>query len=257
MLNFGTPGIFIFIGMAAALAAVACTESEPAPTQPPAVAAGEGIFHGRVEFAPRCPVEPCGDEVYSSRSMTLQIEGASPISVALNADGTFRSPVPVGTYSIHLADCTHVSCQELFPLSMPVDAGENPAFNIQLDMGDRTLAGGSQIAFLLERLQAAGASAEPGSPIPQAMFSVPGQNLNVNRSQLQVFEYPSDAEANQDRETVAPDGSSIGTVSMFWMTPPHFYHKENLIALYIGEDPDLLNMFEDSLGAQFAGGPAD
>jgi hypothetical protein len=248
-------GIIIFIVLAAALAAVACAGDEDAPLQQVKNDnSGAGIFHGRVEFAPLCPVEPCGEDIYSSQNMVLQQEGGAPISVPLNADGTFESPVPVGTYSIHLADCTHVSCQELFPLTMPIEAGENPAFNIQLDMGDRTLASSSQTALLSKQLQAAGASVEPGAPIVQAMFSVPGQNLSVNGVKLQVFEYSSDAEAKKDMETVSPDGSSIGTVSMLWMTPPHFYHKGTLIALYIGEDAELLRIFEDSLGPQFVEG---
>jgi hypothetical protein len=76
----------------------------------------------------------------------------------------------------------------------------------------------------------------------------------VNEGKLQVFEYPSEAEAAKDTETVAPDGSSIGAVSMFWMTKPHFYHKGTIIALYIGDDAELLKLFEDSLGTQFVEG---
>ena len=248
-------GIIIFILLAAALAVAACTGGEGAPPQQVNNDnSGPGIFHGQVEFAPLCPVEPCGEDIYSSQSMVLQQAGGVPISVPLNADGSFESPVPVGTYSIHLDDCTHVSCQELFPLTMPIEAGENPAFNIQLDMGDRTLASSSQTALLSEQLRAAGASVEPGAPIAQAMFSVPGQNLTVNGTKLQVFEYSSEAEAVKDRETVSLDGSSIGAVSMLWMTQPHFYQQGTLIAIYIGEDPDLLRMFENSLGLQFAEG---
>ena len=250
-------GLIIFLILGAALAAVACGGggSEDTPSEkPPAPAAGEGVFHGQVEFNPRCVAEPCGEDVYSSRSMLLQQEGGAPIPVPLNNDGSFESPVPVGTYSISLADCTHVSCQELFPLTMPIGEGENPAFNLQLDMGDRTPDSGSPFALLMDQLQAAGASAEPGAPIPQALFSVPGQNLMVNGDKLQVFEYPSETEAAKDAETVAADGSSIGAVSMFWMTPPHFFHKGTIIALYIGEDAELLKLFEDSLGPQFVQG---
>ena len=247
-------GIIIFILLAATLAVAACTGGEGTRPQQVNNDNSGGIFHGQVEFAPLCPEEPCGEDIYSSQSMVLQEAGGVLISVPLNADGSFESPVPVGTYSIHLNDCTHVSCQELFPLTMPIEAGENPAFNIQLDMGDRTLASSSRTALLSEQLRAAGASVEPGAPIAQAMFSVPGQNLTVNGTKLQVFEYSSEAEAVKDRETVSLDGSSIGAVSMLWMTQPHFYHQGTLVALYIGEDPDLLRMFENSLGPQFAEG---
>ena len=140
---------------------------------------------------------------------------------------------------------------------MTVEPGKYPAFNVQLDMGDRTLASRSQTALLSEQLQSAGASAEPGAPIPRARFSVPGQNLTVNEGKPQVFEYPSVAEAVQHTDTVAWDASSIGPTAMFWGTAPHFYRKDTLVALYIGYNASLLKMFEESLGPQFAGGMAD
>ncbi len=38
-----------------------------------------------------------------------------------------------------------------------------------------------------------------------------------------------------------------------WVAPPHFYKKEKLIVLYVGDDNNVLDILEGVLGTQFAG----
>ena len=52
---------------------------------------------------------------------------------------------------------------------------------------------------------------------------------------------------------VSEDGSSIGTNMPFWVGDPHFYQKERIIVLYVGDDPAIEELLEYVLGSQFAG----
>ncbi|HEV2107022.1 MAG TPA: hypothetical protein VGR16_02025 [Thermomicrobiales bacterium] len=40
---------------------------------------------------------------------------------------------------------------------------------------------------------------------------------------------------------------------MEWVAPPHFFRQGAVIVLYVGEDPAVLDLLEELLGAQFAG----
>jgi len=38
-----------------------------------------------------------------------------------------------------------------------------------------------------------------------------------------------------------------------WVDVPHFYLKERIIVLYVGDDPAIEELLESVLGSQFAG----
>ena len=38
-----------------------------------------------------------------------------------------------------------------------------------------------------------------------------------------------------------------------WVAPPHFFHRERVVALYTGSDRALLTLLTEALGPQFAG----
>ena len=88
----------------------------------------------------------------------------------------------------------------------------------------------------------------------QPFFSVKGRVLLVNDEAVQVFEYGSAAAAEAEARRVNSSGTVIGTSSMSWMAPPHFYRKGNLIVLYVGANATVQRTLEAVLGAQFAGG---
>ena len=80
-----------------------------------------------------------------------------------------------------------------------------------------------------------------------------GFSIQVNGSSVQVFEYNSAEDAEADASLVSSDGSSIGTSMPFWVDDPHFYYKEKIIVLYVGDDPAIEELLESVLGRQFAG----
>lgn len=119
--------------------------------------------------------------------------------------------------------------------------------------GDGDSAGGG-VAALAQRLRDAGAEVEDGGAVAQPFFAVPGQLLTVNGAGVQVYAYPSVAMAEADAAKVSPRGDTIGTTSVLWVSPPHFFRDAELLALYIGGDDAVVELLASVLGPRFAGG---
>ena len=107
---------------------------------------------------------------------------------------------------------------------------------------------------LIKRLRAEGVRVERGGKVSQPFFSAGGQVLSVEGEDVQVFRYATAAAAEREAGLVSPDGSSVGTNMMSWMSTPHFFRKDNLIVLYVGDNPAVLRALGAVLGTQFAGG---
>ena len=108
-------------------------------------------------------------------------------------------------------------------------------------------------ASLIEALRASGANIELGEPVDQIFFTVRGQIIDVNGADVQVFEYESAEVMQADAAQVAPDGGSIGTSMVTWISTPHFYQAGRILVLYVGDDPAIIELLEGALGPQFAG----
>jgi hypothetical protein len=121
--------------------------------------------------------------------------------------------------------------------------------------GQRASASSEQFGMseLIDALHAQGLDAKAGDSLEQPFFSVAGHFVNFNEESLQVFEYASAEAMEHDAALVDPDGGSIGTTMVSWVGTPHFYKKGQVIVLYIGDNQELLKMFENILGLQFAG----
>ncbi len=107
---------------------------------------------------------------------------------------------------------------------------------------------------LINKLKQKEANVVLGDEINQPFFSVIGKTILVDDAQLQVFEYPTQARAEEDASKVSPDGHSIGLSMPLWVETPHFYQKEKIIVLYVGNDSAIIELLESVLGTQFAGG---
>jgi len=106
---------------------------------------------------------------------------------------------------------------------------------------------------LVDALRASGSSVEPGGAIEQPFFAANGTGLKVNGQEVQAFEYPTETAADRDANTVSDDGGTVGTTKPLWTAAPHFYQKGKVIALYIGDDAQTLELLSTTLGPQFAG----
>ena len=80
-----------------------------------------------------------------------------------------------------------------------------------------------------------------------------GRLLDVNNEDVRVFQFRSVEDADAASGTVSADGSSIGTTTMSWDAPPHFYKGGILIVLYVGSASSVVNVLEEAMGPQFAG----
>ncbi len=77
--------------------------------------------------------------------------------------------------------------------------------------------------------------------------------IEVHGEDVQVFQYSNAAAADAQAALVSRDGGAVGTTKVHWMGPPHFYKKEKLLVLYIGDNEKMLKTLEAVLGRQFAG----
>lgn len=102
-------------------------------------------------------------------------------------------------------------------------------------------------------MEGSGAPVESGEPVSQVFFSTEGTLLKVNGADVQVFEYESAEEMENEASQVSPDGGSIGTSMVTRVDVPHFYKANRIIVLYVGNDASVLDVLESALGPQFAG----
>ena len=117
---------------------------------------------------------------------------------------------------------------------------------------------------LVDTLRAAGATVDPAGTGSADYFSPQNQLLTVNGELVSTFEFASAEEADAAADGVSASGSSISRVdsetgmgaasSILWEKPPHFYKAGKLIALHVGCNSDVINVLQETMGPQFAGG---
>ncbi len=108
-------------------------------------------------------------------------------------------------------------------------------------------------ASLIDKLRAAGVSVEPAGEVEQPFLSVTGKMIKLYGEDVQVFQYSSAAAMAAQAAPISRDGSAVGTRKIFWVGPPHFFTKEKLLVLYVGDNDKVLKSLQAALGQQFAG----
>jgi len=101
---------------------------------------------------------------------------------------------------------------------------------------------------LVDALRAAGATVDPAGTVSQPFFESEGQVIQVNGSEMQVFEFSNEQERQAAASHISPDGSSIGTTMVTWIDEPHFWAKGRVIALYVGSNEDVINLMSQVMG---------
>jgi hypothetical protein len=107
---------------------------------------------------------------------------------------------------------------------------------------------------LIEALTAAGDEVEDGGAVEQIFFSVDGQIIRVDGQDVQVFEYPDAAARQAESELIQPDGSPNPTTMVTWIDTPHFWAKDLLIVLYVGQDEATVGALTAIMGEPLTGG---
>jgi hypothetical protein len=112
------------------------------------------------------------------------------------------------------------------------------------------------MAALTAALREQNATVVRDEVLPQSshpFFSTNAQVLLVNGGTVSVFEYASVAAADGDAAKVSSDGFVVGSTSITWIGPPHFYRDGRLIVLYAGSSDAVMKPLGAVLGAPFAG----
>jgi hypothetical protein len=118
--------------------------------------------------------------------------------------------------------------------------GDGGAVNPQAGPGDAGLP--DDLDEVMRVLTAAGATLELGDTVENDYLTVPGQILNINGEEVQIYTYDSaedvDLQASQIPDTTDPEDR------------PHVYRMGRMLVIYTGGDPGVLDLLEDVLGAR-------
>ena len=108
-------------------------------------------------------------------------------------------------------------------------------------------------ASLVDYFRAAGIKVQAEGEVKQPFLSVTGRVIKVHGEDVQVFQYSSAMAMEAQAARISRDGMAVGTSKIHWLGPPHFFKKEKLLVLYIGDEAKTLKALETALGRQFAG----
>jgi hypothetical protein len=112
----------------------------------------------------------------------------------------------------------------------------------------------SSRAGLIAALEESGATVAEGGRIQDPFFDVEAQILTVNGAEVQVYEFPDEAGRQAAQETINATGNIIGSITVDWMEEPHFFGAGRLIALYVGDDQEIIDLLASHLGQPFTEG---
>ena len=106
---------------------------------------------------------------------------------------------------------------------------------------------------LIKSLRASGAGAAVVGDVEQPFFSIKGVMIKVYGEDVQVFQYANAAVADAEAAPISRDGMAVGMRKIFWVGAPHFFRKEKILVLYVGDNEKVLQSLTAVLGEQFAG----
>ena len=82
--------------------------------------------------------------------------------------------------------------------------------------------------------------------------------ITINEKEnISVYLYESNEKMEEDASYIHEGGTSYNNgendIEISWVSYPHFFKKDNIIVLYVGEDLGIINALEEIVGLQFAG----
>ena len=120
--------------------------------------------------------------------------------------------------------------------------------------GDLTIA-------LAQQLRDVGFEVEEAGEVSCPLFSGVGFELFLGDESLETLEYQDEAALEADASRVSEDGMRIETVvggqtsvtDIAFNSPPHYFSRDRMLVMYVGDDATLLTALEELMGPQFAG----
>lgn len=132
-------------------------------------------------------------------------------------------------------------------------SGPEPAAQETPAAGDGGIADTND---LLDALRAAGLDVTVTGPVDDPLFAAQAQAIDVGGAYVQIFEFEGQEAAAEAASSVSGGGTIIGTTTVDWVEPPHFYRVGRLIVLHAGSDETLLDALAGVLGEPFLIGVA-
>lgn len=101
---------------------------------------------------------------------------------------------------------------------------------------------------LIAALRGAGGIVRPAGEFGEPFFRAGGRVVEIEGSQVLVFEYPNEQDREGESELIAPDGSSVGSTHITWTDQPNFWASGRVIVQYLGSDRAVLSLLHNALG---------
>ena len=95
--------------------------------------------------------------------------------------------------------------------------------------------------------------------LPSSIFGVEAQLVLAGDAEIQLCEFDDAGQAKAASGRISPDGGAITSAdgqtvsSVRWIGPAHFYLRENLITLYVGDSIEITEVLDSTAGEKFAG----
>ena len=144
-------------------------------------------------------------------------------------------------------------CLPLVAALAVTNCGAQPSNPNQPQQGGSRARPVTDYASLVDYFRAAGIKVQAEGEVKQPFLSVTGRVIKVHGEDVQVFQYSSAMAMEAQAARISRDGMAVGTSKIHWLGPPHFFKKEKLLVLYIGDEAKTLKTLETALGRQFAG----
>ena len=72
--------------------------------------------------------------------------------------------------------------------------------------------------------------------------------VNANGQDIQVFEFSDEASQQAAAATIQANGYIVGQSAVDWISQPYFFAADNLIVLYVGTDPAMVDLLTGLMG---------
>jgi len=101
---------------------------------------------------------------------------------------------------------------------------------------------------LMTALRGAGGMIRPVGEFNQPFFRAGGRVVEVEGSQVLVFEYPNEGDREAESELISADGNRVGSTDITWTDQPNFWASGRVIVQYLGSDQRMLSLLRNALG---------
>ncbi len=93
-------------------------------------------------------------------------------------------------------------------------------------------------------------SSAPQDRLSQPLFSAPDRPILVNGEVVHVYPYEQQGQAEAEQVRITENGVEVNGQVVELQGTPHFFRKDRLIVLYLGQNQTVLQALQDVLGTE-------